>query len=51
MVRDALYCSKNLSYAQGMAQLGAASKAYYHLNLSEMARIWKGGLHHSELGF
>lgn len=43
-VRDALYCSKICSYAQGMALLGAASKAYdYHLNLSEMARIWKGG--------
>ncbi len=44
MVRDALYCSKICSYAQGMAQLSAASKAYhYGLNLSEMARIWKGG--------
>jgi 6-phosphogluconate dehydrogenase len=43
-VRDALYCSKICSYAQGMALLGAASKAYnYDLNLSETARIWKGG--------
>jgi 6-phosphogluconate dehydrogenase len=43
-VRDALYCSKICSYAQGMALLGAASTAYdYSLNLSETARIWKGG--------
>ena len=43
-VRDALYCSKICSYAQGMALLSAASKAYhYDLNLSECARIWKGG--------
>jgi len=35
---------ENLLLRAGMAQLGAASKAYYyHLNLSEMARIWKGG--------
>ena len=44
MVRDALYCSKMCSYAQGMALLSAASKTYgYDLNLSECARIWKGG--------
>ncbi|MGB3401938.1 MAG: decarboxylating NADP(+)-dependent phosphogluconate dehydrogenase [Microcoleaceae cyanobacterium] len=43
-VRDALYCSKICSYAQGMALLGAASNSFnYNLNLSEMARIWKGG--------
>jgi len=43
-VRDALYCSKICSYAQGMALLTAASKEYkYFLNLSECARIWKGG--------
>ncbi len=43
-VRDALYCSKICSYAQGMALLSVASKTYsYHLNLSEIARIWKGG--------
>ncbi|HEY9296220.1 MAG TPA: NADP-dependent phosphogluconate dehydrogenase [Phormidium sp.] len=43
-IRDALYCSKICSYAQGMALLGSASKAYsYDLNLSEIARIWKGG--------
>ncbi len=43
-VRDALYCSKICSYAQGMALLSAASNSFnYHLNLSETARIWKGG--------
>ncbi|MFB2918083.1 MULTISPECIES: NADP-dependent phosphogluconate dehydrogenase [Aerosakkonema] len=43
-VRDALYCSKICSYAQGMALLSSASKAYsYDLNLSEISRIWKGG--------
>ncbi|WP_071517567.1 NADP-dependent phosphogluconate dehydrogenase [Geitlerinema sp. PCC 9228] len=43
-VRDALYCSKICSYAQGMALLAAASKEFeYNLNLSETARIWKGG--------
>ncbi|MGJ3253762.1 MAG: decarboxylating NADP(+)-dependent phosphogluconate dehydrogenase [Elainellaceae cyanobacterium] len=44
MVRDALYCSKICSYAQGMELLGKASDEFgYDLNLSEMARIWKGG--------
>jgi len=43
-IRDALYCSKICSYAQGMALLSSASKAYsYELNLSEISRIWKGG--------
>jgi 6-phosphogluconate dehydrogenase len=43
-VRDALYCSKICSYAQGMALLGFASKAYnFNLDLGECARIWKGG--------
>jgi 6-phosphogluconate dehydrogenase len=43
-VRDALYCSKMCSYAQGMALIAAASKAYeYELDLGECARIWKGG--------
>lgn len=43
-VRDALYCSKICSYAQGMALLGAASKTFnYNLDLGETARIWKGG--------
>ncbi|MEM7725049.1 MAG: decarboxylating NADP(+)-dependent phosphogluconate dehydrogenase [Cyanobacteria bacterium P01_A01_bin.45] len=44
MVRDALYCSKICSYAQGMALLSKASAEFnYNLNLGEMARIWKGG--------
>jgi 6-phosphogluconate dehydrogenase len=43
-VRDALYCSKICSYAQGMALLAKASNDFnYNLNLSEIARIWKGG--------
>jgi 6-phosphogluconate dehydrogenase len=43
-VRDALYCSKICSYAQGMALLNTASAAYsYNLDLSEISRIWKGG--------
>ncbi|CAD5957203.1 6-phosphogluconate dehydrogenase, decarboxylating [Planktothrix tepida] len=43
-IRDALYCSKICSYAQGMALLSAASKEFgYNLDLGEMARIWKGG--------
>ncbi|HIK09321.1 MAG TPA: NADP-dependent phosphogluconate dehydrogenase [Oscillatoriaceae cyanobacterium M33_DOE_052] len=43
-VRDALYCSKICSYAQGMALLSKASQEFnYNLDLSEIARIWKGG--------
>jgi 6-phosphogluconate dehydrogenase len=43
-VRDALYAGMILSYAQTMAMLRAASHEYsYGLNLSEIARIWKGG--------
>ena len=43
-VRDALYCSKMCSYAQGMALLSKASKEFnYSLDLAEIARIWKGG--------
>ncbi|WP_159783527.1 decarboxylating NADP(+)-dependent phosphogluconate dehydrogenase [Sodalinema gerasimenkoae] len=43
-VRDALYCSKMCSYAQGMALLGKASEQFgYDLDLGEIARIWKGG--------
>ena len=43
-VRDALYCSKMCSYAQGMALLARASQEFeYNLDLAETARIWKGG--------
>ncbi len=42
--RGALYTSKILSYAQGMSMLRLASQEYgYHLNLSEIARIWRAG--------
>ena len=43
-VRDALYAGMILSYAQAMAMLRGASREFgYGLNLSEIARIWKGG--------
>ena len=43
-LEDALYFAKISSYAQGMALLRAASDAYgWSLDLSEIARIWKGG--------
>ncbi|MBE9042967.1 decarboxylating NADP(+)-dependent phosphogluconate dehydrogenase [Pleurocapsales cyanobacterium LEGE 10410] len=43
-VRDALYCSKMCSYAQGMALLSKASAEFnFNLDLAEIARIWKGG--------
>lgn len=43
-IRDALYCSKICSYAQGMDLLSKASKQFgYNLDLGETARIWKGG--------
>jgi 6-phosphogluconate dehydrogenase len=44
MIRDALYCSKICSYAQGMALIGKASQEFnYGIDLGETARIWKGG--------
>ena len=43
-VRDALYASKIVSYAQGMELLHAASTEYkWNLNLSDIATIWRGG--------
>jgi 6-phosphogluconate dehydrogenase len=43
-VRDALYCSKMCSYAQGMALIARASAEFgYGIHLPETARIWKGG--------
>jgi 6-phosphogluconate dehydrogenase len=43
-VRDALYASKIISYAQGFVQLGAASKLYnWNLNFEDIASIWRGG--------
>ena len=44
IVHDALYCSKIMSYAQGMALLAAASKEWnWDLKLNELAALWKGG--------
>jgi 6-phosphogluconate dehydrogenase len=43
-VRDALYASKIISYAQGMVQLGRASELYnWNLNFEDIASIWRGG--------
>jgi 6-phosphogluconate dehydrogenase len=43
-IRDALYCSKICSYAQGMALIGKASQEFnYGIDLGETARIWKAG--------
>ncbi|HIK35737.1 MULTISPECIES: NADP-dependent phosphogluconate dehydrogenase [unclassified Thermosynechococcus] len=44
-IRDALYCSKICSYAQGMALIAKGSQELFdnQLNLGEIARIWKGG--------
>lgn len=44
LVHNALHASKICSYAQGMAMLAAASRAYdWKLDLGEISRIWKGG--------
>ena len=41
---DALYASRICAYAQGLALIRTASDAFgWHINLSEIARIWKGG--------
>jgi 6-phosphogluconate dehydrogenase len=43
-VRDALYASKIVSYAQGMELLGAASLgSKWNLNFGDIATIWRGG--------
>ena len=43
-VRDALYASKIVSYAQGMELLAAASVEYkWDLNFGDIATIWRGG--------
>lgn len=43
-VRAALYAAKTCSYAQGLGMLALASQTHsWGLNLSEIARIWKGG--------
>ena len=44
LLRNALYASMIATYAQGMALLHKASKAYaYNLDLEAVARIWRGG--------
>jgi len=43
-IRDALYASKIVAYAQGFEQMTAASDEYgWGLRLGEVARIWRGG--------
>ncbi len=43
-IRDALYASKICSYAQGFAQMRAASReAGWNLNFGDIALMWRGG--------
>src|SRR6201997_3808815 len=43
-VRDALYASKIISYAQGMELLRSGSATYeWNLSLGDIATIWRGG--------
>jgi 6-phosphogluconate dehydrogenase len=43
-IRQALYASKVVAYAQGFAQMRAASQANgWNLDLGAMATIWRGG--------
>jgi 6-phosphogluconate dehydrogenase len=43
-VRQALYASKIVAYAQGFDQMAAASKEYgWDVDLGAMATIWRGG--------
>jgi 6-phosphogluconate dehydrogenase len=43
-VRDALYASKVVAYAQGFEQIAAASDAYgWDVDLGGLATIWRGG--------
>jgi 6-phosphogluconate dehydrogenase len=43
-VRDALYASKVVAYAQGFEQIGAAADAYgWDVDLGGLATIWRGG--------
>jgi 6-phosphogluconate dehydrogenase len=44
LLRNALYASIILTYAQGMALLKTASEAYhYDLRLEDVAGVWRGG--------
>lgn len=43
-IRDALYASKIIAYAQGFEQLAVASETFnWHLDPSVIATIWRGG--------
>src|SRR4051812_32883604 len=43
-VRQALYASKVVAYAQGFEQMTAASKTYeWNLDMGSLATIWRGG--------
>ncbi|TDB69226.1 NADP-dependent phosphogluconate dehydrogenase [Arundinibacter roseus] len=43
-MRNAFYFAMISTYAQGLAQLTAASESYkYGLNLQDVAKIWRGG--------
>ena len=43
-IRDALYCSKICSYAQGFQLMREAQKEYgWKLNFGKIAQIWRGG--------
>jgi 6-phosphogluconate dehydrogenase len=43
-VRDALYASKVVAYAQGFEQIAAAGAEYdWNLDLGALAKIWRGG--------
>ncbi len=43
-IRDALYCSKICSYAQGFQLMRAGAQQYgWKLNFGEIAQIWRGG--------
>lgn len=44
LVHDALYCSKIMAYAQGMALIAKGSEEYkWSIRLDEVAAMWKGG--------
>lgn len=43
-VRDALYCAKIVSYAQGLTIMAAAAKEFgWQLNYGDIALMWRGG--------
>ncbi|MBM6698812.1 NADP-dependent phosphogluconate dehydrogenase [Bifidobacterium pullorum subsp. saeculare] len=43
-IREALYASKIVAYAQGFNEIQAAAKAYgWDIDLAAVARIWRGG--------